>query len=402
MRSKAQSVSHTAPDTRTAVQGGSHNPGRARVTEPTPTTVERAKRMSGIETRVDAKLVDLSKREMALTDAEAAPATGAPLALDETILALADLASNPSAPTPKMPGVSIQSSTRNHVSAQVPVSTLAALSGATVYGSEIQSPTGRGDIQPQGRSASRLLGLLRPVSVVYGSKSLPTLASPPASGMVLDGAPPITLVDAAFQDPSPSSNFHMGQVRAAYTLQAVTQGGETFAALIDDSLTAAMAALQAKQVITGDGISPNVRGIILTPGILTSEYQPTNRGTAASVRSAEDVLEAAEYGPETRPVWILSPALYRTARMTLREPGTGEFVVSNGRVLGEYPVFKSSDLTDNQAIFMDAEYLAFAQWDMVDLVVDMVTSPGNAKITLSAWFDLVPIRANAIVLMDQA
>ena len=45
--------------------------------------------------------------------------------------------------------------------------------------------------------------------------------------------------------------------------------------------------------------------------------------------------------------------------MTLREPGTGEFVLSNGRVLGEYPVFKSSDLTDNQALLMDLEYLAF-------------------------------------------
>ena len=223
MRSKAQqSVLNAAPDARTAEQFlsqnfSSHTPGRARVTEPTPTTAERAKRMSEIETRVDAKLADLSRREMALTDAEAAPATGAPLALDKTILALAGLASNPSAPTPKMPGVSVQAATRGHVSAQVPVKTLAALTGATVYGSEIESPSERGDIQPQGRRASRLLGLMRQVSVTYGSKSLPTLSSAPASGMVLDGAPPITLVDATFQDPSPQANFHMGQVRAAYT-----------------------------------------------------------------------------------------------------------------------------------------------------------------------------------------
>ena len=119
--------------------------------------------------------------------------------------------------------------------------------------------------------------------------------------MIADGAPPIPLVDATFQDPSPRADFHMGQVRAAYTLQAVTQGGETFAALIDDSLTAAMAALQATQVIAGDGVSPNVLGIVNTPGILTSEYQPVNRGTAGTFREAEDVLESAEYGPESRP-----------------------------------------------------------------------------------------------------
>ena len=238
---------------------------------------------------------------MALTDAEAKPATGAPLALHETILSLAALASNPSAPTPKMPGVVVQSATRNHVSARVPVKTLAALTGATVYGSEIQSPTERGDIQPQGRRASRLLGLFRQVSVAYGSKSLPTLASAPASGMIADGAPPIPLVDATFQDPSPRADFHMGQVRAAYSLQAVTQGGETFAALIDDSLTAAMAALQATQVIAGDGISPNVRGIVNTPGIGTSEYQPTNRGTAGHVPGGRGRARSAEYGPESRP-----------------------------------------------------------------------------------------------------
>ena len=61
-RSRALSVSHFAPDARTAVKESSHTPGRARVTEPTKTAAERRKKMSAIETRVDAKLVDLSKR----------------------------------------------------------------------------------------------------------------------------------------------------------------------------------------------------------------------------------------------------------------------------------------------------------------------------------------------------
>ena len=55
-----------APDARTAEYVG-HKTGRARVTEPIPkTAVERATKMSEIETRVDAKLADLSRREMAL------------------------------------------------------------------------------------------------------------------------------------------------------------------------------------------------------------------------------------------------------------------------------------------------------------------------------------------------
>ena len=87
---------------------------------------------------------------------------------------------------------------------------------------------------------------------------------------------------------------------------------------------------------------------------------------------------------------------------TLREPGNQEFVVANGRVLGEIPAYKSGDLSDNQALLLDAGYFVFALWDMVDLIVDMVTAPGQVKITLSSWCDLVALREQAAVLMDQA
>ena len=234
-RSKAQSVLNAAPDARTAEQflshnSGSHTPGRARVTEPTPTAVEREKRMSEIETRVDEKLVDLSRRERMLADVESLPATGDPQPLAETLLALCSLATNPSGPTPRMPGVVVQTATRNHVSARVPTKTL-ALVGATTYGSEIESPTEPGDIQPTGRRASRLLGLMRQVSVTYGSKSLPTLDSPPASGMIADGGAPLAVTDATFKNPAPRADFHQGQTRASYSLQSLIQGGETFKAL---------------------------------------------------------------------------------------------------------------------------------------------------------------------------
>ena len=399
-RSKAHTVSHTPPDARTDALRVSHDKGRARVTEPILTKVERAKKMSEIETRVDAKLADLSRREMALADVKAKPATGDPLALDKTILVLAGLASNPSAPTPPMPGVEVSAANRGHVSARVPTMSL-ALTGATTYGTEIQSPTERGDIQPQGRRAERLLRLLRPVSVTYGSKGLPTLDSPPASGMIVDGGAPLALTDATFQNPAPTADFHMGQVRSSYSLQAVNQGGQTFEALVDDSLRAEMANLQVAQIVTGSGVAPSVRGILNTPNIGTSVYLATNRGTASSFRSAEDELESVQYGPEIRRVWLVASSLYRTARMTLREPGNQEFVVSNGRVLGEYPVIKNGDLSNNQALLADLEYLAFCQWDMVDVTFDMITNPGIAIVTVSSWFDLVVIRPNAVVLMDQ-
>ena len=227
------------------------------------------------------------------------------------------------------------------------------------------------------------------------------MSSEPVSGMLLDGAAPLTLTDGAFQSPSPSADFHMGQVRSAFTLQSMIQGGQVFEDMVNDSLTAAMASLQATQVITGDGVAPNVLGVLNVTGILSSMYASTARGSASTWLMAEGLLEAEEVGPEIRRLWIISSELYRTAKMTVTDPGTGQYVLSGGRILDEVPAFKNGDLGDDQALLIDAGYWVFAKWDQADLVLDGISSPGNLRVTMSENFDLVPIRAPSALLMDQ-
>ena len=364
--------------------------------EPTQTPEQRRIRMTTIESRVDEKLVDLSRRERALTDVEAKPATGAPLALDRTILSLAALASNPSAPTPPMPGVEVQTATRNHVSARVPFAT-AALTGATT---PTTTTTERGDVQATGRRAERILRLFRPASPPYGSQRFPIMDTGATAGMVVDGGPALTIVDGTFRNPAPEATPHMAQVRAKFTMGLMIQGGDSFRLMVDDSLRIAMQELMLTQVLTGDGVSPSLTGITNVTGILSSEYTLTNRGSATSFRDAENVLEDSVYGPEIRPAFLIGTSLYRTARETLREPGTGEFVLEDSRVLGETIAYKSGDLPDDQALLLDAGHTVLAMWDAVDLIVDGITDPGNIKITMSTWLDLVVLRAASIVLMD--
>ena len=396
-------VSHSVPDTVRGTRATSlpdvTSVGRARV--PTPTGEEKRRILTTQEARVDAKLVDLTRREQAMADAEAAAKTGTATAvqpLDEMILSLAALASNPSAPTPKMHGVEVQAANRNHISARVAT---AALTAATSYGTEIESPSERGDIQPQGRRASRLLAAFRQATVPYGSKSFPTMSSEPVSGMLLDGAAPLTLTDGAFQTPAPRANFHMAQTRASYTMQAALQGGQVFEDMVNDSLTEAMASLKATQIIGGSGVAPNVQGVLNVTGILSSMYASTARGSASTWLAAEGLLEVQEVGPEIRRVWIISSELYRTAKQTVTDPGTGQFVLSGGRILDEVPAIKNNDLGDDQALLIDAGYWVFAKWDQADLVLDGISSPGNLRVTLSEWFDLVPIRANSALLLDE-
>ena len=270
-----------------------------------------------------------------------------------------------------------------------------------MLGSEIETKEA-GDIQPQGRRAARLLSLCRQAAPKYGSQSFPVMTSAPNSGMVMEGSV-LGLADAAFANPAPVATPHQGQTRASFTLLSLVQGQDVFSALVDESLRVAMQDLMAGQLLIGTGVSPSLTGLVNVSGIGTSSYMSTNRGAASGFREGENVLEDATYGPEIRPTWIVASSLYREARETLREPGgTGDYVIRDGRVLGEIPALKSSELEDNQALLVDLGYVVVAIWDTLDLTLDMVTKPGNMLITLTSWFDVVPIRKEAILLMDQA
>ena len=357
------------------------------------TTEERMSTLREQEAKVDLKLGELHRT------GDAKPETVQTLRIDEAINRLALHARNPSGPGPK--GVTVTGAQVNYVSARAP-SVTAALVSSDVFGSEIESPPQRGDIQPTGRRAERLLRLCRQASIPYASTRFPVLSSAPTSGMVAEGAAALTLTDASFADPAPEATMHAGQVRASYSLLSALQGGPTFRQMIDDSIRIEMFNLQARQLVAGDGVAPNVRGLLNTPNVGTSEYASTDRGAATSFETAEDVLDAAEYGAESRPTWLLSPDLYRTARKTLREPGDGRYVLERAVILDEFQALKADGLTANQAVLFDAAYVVFAVWDQSDLIVDMITKPGNVLVTLTTLFDAVPIRASSIVLMDQA
>ena len=268
--------------------------------------------MSEIESRVDAKLADLARRELALTDAEANAPPGAPKPLDEMILSLCSLASNPSGVTPKLPGVDRVVANRNHVTARLPIMTL-ALTAGTVYGSEIETKE-RGDVQPDGRTAARVLAQFRQTTVPYGSQRFPIMDTGATAGMVADGGAAVSIVDGTFRNPAPEARPHQAQARAQFSLQNLIQGPDVFRGMVDDSLRVALSELMLSQVLAGSGVVPNVLGIRNLTGIETSDYTSTNRGSAASFRDAEDLLEGAQVGPEIRPSWIVASSLWRAAR----------------------------------------------------------------------------------------
>ena len=120
------------------------------------------------------------------------------------------------------------------------------------------------------------------------------------------------------------------------------QTGGAFRDAVDESLRLALMALMARQVVVGDGVAPNLRGLANVAGIGTSTYAMLpDRGTAqSSFRDAEDVLENASFGEQLRPTWLLSGELYQLAKRTVREPGDGRSVLEREVVLDGYEALK--------------------------------------------------------------
>ena len=206
---------------RTESRSGSHT-SRARASQPTPNHTDRRAKLKDIERRVDEKLGALAEasmaadeREQSVTAARTRGATGEVQPLDEMILSLASLATNPSGTTaPGLEGVTIQALNRNHVAARVPALTAALTGGSTPTITTVE----RGDVQPSGRRAERILRLFRPASPPYGSQRFPIMDTGATAGMVVDGGPALTIVDGTFRNPAPEATPHMAQVRAKLIL----------------------------------------------------------------------------------------------------------------------------------------------------------------------------------------
>ena len=99
---------------------------------------------------------------------------------------------------------------------------------------------------------------------------------------------------------------------------------------------------------------------------------------------------------------VESRDLYRSARSTIREVGSGRYVLDDGFVLGEVPAVKTNILPAGAGVFVEWGFISLVQWATVRLIVDRLTKPGETLLTALVFFDLGIRDAKAIVLIDAA
>ena len=208
--------------------------------------------------------------------------------------------------------------------------------------------------------------------------------------------------DPAFDANPAEAALHTGMMVLNTSNLELHQGGDEFEASMVQAIGDESRRLMATQILTGTGTAPQIQGLRTATGALESTYASTDKGGATMFRTAEDLMDDAEVETDRRR-YVLSRDLYRSARSTIREVGSGRYVLDDGFVLGEVPAVKTNILPAGTGVFVEFSFISLVTVaNAIRLIVDRLTKPGETLLTALVFFDLGIRDAKAIVLIDAA
>ena len=98
--------------------------------------------------------------------------------------------------------------------------------------------------------------------------------------------------------------------------------------------------------------------------------------------------------------------LFRKARRTLRDPGSGDYVIrrwdGRTRVLDGTEVIRTNVLASGVGVYAEWTAGVLALWENMMVTIDRLTQPGLLKITLDRYFDFAVTRAARFSVLKEA
>ena len=408
LKASAASTTTTTTAPRAALPGRvSSVPGQVRAA-PLPATKQAAalreretdiaKREATVNRQTAVLDSKLSQAAQARTNGKTpgAPGPAQTATLADAVSALGRMAVNPNE-RPHLPdGVEVGTRQERAVEAVIPAAMFhAAIDTSTAYGTSTEG------VGPAYLPAAPdwILALPTPLGVEVGTLSFPVITANVAAAMVAEGGALPTPAD-----PTGSGQDAALRKAAAVTdisLEAAIQGGPALDSLLTDTLSVSLRALQAAQMLAGDGTAPNLQGLEGLTGIGSATYTATDKGSASSFLAAEKALENIDGLPDVRRAWAVSSDLYDVARTTPIDPGDSQFVIRDRRVLGDLPALKASDLPAGTALLVEWSAIVLVQWAGVRLYINGVSTPGTLRLSAIQLFNVVTRRPDAIVKLAQ-
>ena len=175
---------------------------------------------------------------------------------------------------------------------------------------------------------------------------------------------------------------------ASYTLESLVQSDPSIDALTRRDMARMLARGIDTAAVSGSGASGQPTGITNTSGVSTATTAATGYISRDEALSAIAALEADDVDTSNA-VFLMHPTDASATAGALVDAGSGEFVLSDGRILGKR-VITSTLISQGTAILGDFRQLLVASFGGVDVVIDPYSAATSAtvKVTMHGMHDV--------------
>ena len=155
---------------------------------------------------------------------------------------------------------------------------------------------------------------------------------------------------------------------ASYTLESLVQSDPSIDALTRRDMARMLARGIDTAAVSGSGASGQPTGVTNTSGVSTATTAATGYISRDEALSAIAALEADDVDTSNA-VFLMHPTDASATAGALVDAGSGEFVLSDERILGKR-VITSTLISQGTAILGDFRQLLVASFGAVDVVID--------------------------------
>ena len=228
--------------------------------------------------------------------------------------------------------------------------------------------------------------------------SIPRETGRPAANWITEGG---TISEGNPTFDNITLNATMLAARSSFTRQAMLQGLPEITDLLRRSMLRQFGVSLDAAALNGSGTGAEPSGILNTAGINSVTVGTAGAVTWPEVNAAWKAIMSDNIVPDRSMAWIAHPDEAEILRTTLKDPGSGQFLLSDaptvsdrqaieaGRMLNAR-VFETSNQPAGTITLGKFSDLFIGQFGGVDIVIDEVTAAdtGTVWITAFAFFDI--------------